>query len=244
MECLKKWCPRWNIMTIGVLALCAVMCVWAEESADEDEPVVSPIIATDTYDFIMRLNVPQVVNNTQSNGKRIWQKQNLRGYLNVEWREDGTVTMSITGLVNRKFKVAGKNMTYTCNIDSNVTAPRLNYLGDNAKNLFRDPAISFYLEALPAYATTSPDADNSFYLMVAGKGRTKIKNTIGARIVTKMRGNVSGTQGCGCAALGHKSPTRRGGVCGATGVVDDVVATYGTWRATFLGRKGDCGACN
>ena len=43
-------------------------------------------------------------------------------------------------------------------------------------------------------------------------------------------GLVAGTQGYGCYALGHISPTRESGMLGPTTKVIDVAATYGTWR--------------
>lgn len=196
----------------------------------------SAIVATDIYDLSLRLKVPQVVNNSLSTGSRKFQNQTIRGQLYVQWRENGRYTLDFGNLENKNFKVGKVNVKYTGYEDSEVVYPRFNYIGNNATETFRTPCICFYLELEPSYAIGGNSEDNSFFLLLSGKGTSTVKSKIGSRIASNFHGYVTGTQGCGCYAYGHKSPTRVASMYGPSEVVEDVVPTFGTWDARWKKR--------
>lgn len=149
--------------------------------------------------------------------------------------DDGTSRFAVDSAVNKNFRVSGKRVGYGATISETMVCRRLNYIGSNRTGVFKIPAVSFGLELLPTYTPeTIPTEDNSFYLVLSGRGSSSVKH--GPRIATKFTGNVAGTQGCGCSFFGHVSPTRVGEIYGPGNVVDDVVPTYGTWRAKWRGR--------
>lgn len=188
----------------------------------------------DYYDFKMTLKVPQVVNNTTSKGKRVFQTQTVVGKLMVAYLEDGSVEFALGDLYNKNFKVNGGKVTYTAYCDSEKVTPRLTYIGDNCKDEFKTATIAFYSEFEPSYAKGEAGDDNSFLLTFAGKGSTSTKLAEGCRLPKDFSGNCAGTQGCSCAAYSHKSPTRKATSCGPSDKPDDVSATWGTWKAKFI----------
>ena len=137
-------------------------------------------------------------------------------------------------MVNRNFKVRGIRVGYEARVNDDVFMHKLTYIGNNLTGKFKVPTTCFWLELYPSYAIGQPSEDNSLYLLLSGKGSSSLK--YGPRIATTLKGNVSGTQGCSCSAYGHASPTRIGWLYGPSELVDDVAATYGTWRARWKGR--------
>ena len=174
-------------------------------------------VVTEVYSLRMYLKVPQVLNNSLSTGRRVYTKQRLEGEMHVTYAGD-SVNIAVLGLVNKNFQVVGKNVEYQVYTDMTCW----NLIGNNRTDTFRKPSVCFSMEAQPSYVWSwEPDSDNSFVLTLSGLGTSY-------RI---LHGYVSGTQGCGCTAYGHKSPTRRMGPCGRPMHVSDVAATLGTWRA-------------
>lgn len=202
-----------------------------------DEPLV--FTAVDKYNFKMTLQVPQVFDNTASQGYRAYRPQKVSGPMYISWLEDGSFVVQFGRLENSNFKVGGANVTYTALEQKDVVYSRFVYIGSNKTDTFTKPCLCFYAQFEPSYAIGEPKEDNSFSLMFAGKGRSAYKRGICARVATRLSGYAAGMQGCGCADYGHKSPTRNAGVSGPTKLVNDVVACYGSWRATWEGRTGN-----
>lgn len=179
---------------------------------------------TDTYKIVMRLKVPQVVRNSESTGKRIIQRQTLRGVMKVRYHDDGPADVTIVGLTNRTFKVSGRPVTYT----TEPLSSRWNLIGNNANGVFVRPSVSAEFVASPSYAAGfTPTDDNSLVVSMAGTGGS----------VKRIYGKVTGTVGCGCSDYGHVSPTRVMGAFGPLRIVDDVASLYGTWSAVRTGRS-------
>lgn len=185
---------------------------------------VSALAQTDVYSFRMNLNVPQVVDNSSSRGKRVYRRQRLEGTLTVTYHQDAPPEVAITGLRNRNYKVAGNPVAYKTTVGEYVT---WHLVGNNATGVFRKPSVCFGMEAQPSYVYAyayEPTNDNSLVLTLSGKGRSR-------RHIT---GHVAGTLGCGCSDYGHKSPTRVMGPYGRPlDIVVDVAGVSGTWKATL-----------
>lgn len=204
--------------------------------ADDTEETTGVVIAEDVYSFKLNLKVPQVIDNSSSRGYRKYKAQTIKGFLYILWMDDGSFRIDFSGLENKNFKVRGVNVTYQGSEVGDVLYSRFNYIGDNNKNSFTTPCIAFYLELQPSYALGGATEDNSFYLLLSGSGKSAVYKKFGCRITKTLSGYAAGTQGCGCYDYGHKSPTRDASICGASTEVNDVVATYGKWSATFKTR--------
>ena len=173
---------------------------------------------TDVYDIRLSLHVPQVVDNMQSRGKRVYKRQVLKGTMKVTYSEYGIPEVEITSLVNRNFKVQGQYVTYKVSTEYAAW----NLIGNNATGVFKKPSVCASIEAQPSYVFSyEPTEDNSLILTLSGKGSSR----------KSLYGYAAGTLGCGCTDYGHISPTRVMGANGPLGVVQDVAAVYGTWRA-------------
>lgn len=195
-------------------------------------------IGTDEYQFLMRLNVPQVVDNTTSQGRRIYRAQMIKGQMYIVWLADGDFRIEFGDLVNSNFKVGGANVTYIGREMKEVVSSRYNYIGDNKTGKFIKPCLAFFGEFVPSYAKGEAGEDNSFYLMFGGYGLSGVKRAHGgARIATRINGYVAGVQGCGCSDYGHVSPTRDATISGPGVQVNDVVSTSGRWRIVWKGRS-------
>ena len=206
--------PAVNIMTNG-----------------SDEPVE---VACDLYDFRAILNVPQVVNNMESQGLRRYERQKIKGTLFVGWMSDGNFVLGMRDVQNLNFRVGGKSVTYEATVGNEESYTRFNFIGNNRTGQFRTPAISFNVELFPSYALSEANEDNSLYLLFAGKGTSLKKGD--AFVANYFSGNVSGIQGCGCTDYGHKSPTRVAKISGPGEEPEDVVPTFGTWTARWKSR--------
>ena len=222
-------------MNKAIAMILAVLLSSVAPAFADDAPVPTTI-ATDVYSLTLTMRVPQVFDNTKSTGYRKYVTQRIRGEMHVNWQSDGTFTLSFANLVNSNFKVGGANVKYTGYEDRDMFYTRYNYIGSNKTGAFKTPCICFFLELEPSYAIGGNNEDNSFYLMLSGSGSSKFSLYDNWRIARKFSGHVSGTQGCGCSAYTHKSPTRRATFYGGTGGVDDVVATYGKWQAAWKKR--------
>ncbi len=189
---------------------------------------------TDYYSFRMTLKVPQVINNTTSQGKRGYQIQYILGELSITYFEDGSVMFDLYDLYNKKFKVNGGKVTYNANIDYEKIYPRLTYIGNNKTERFTTATLAFFADFYPSYAKGEAGEDNSFLLQFAGRGSTSTSLAKGCRLPKMFVGYCAGTQGCSCSAYSHKSPTRKATWYGPSSEPDDVAATWGTWKATFI----------
>lgn len=175
---------------------------------------------TDVYKFAMTLKVPQVVDNMESMGRRVYKTQKFTGTLLVHYNAEDSADVTISCLTNKSFKVKGFPVTYE--VDTYYAL--WNLIGNNATGKFKQPSVHLELNAQPSYvAGSEPDEDNSLLLSLSGKGASK----------KSMSGNVTGTLGCGCQEYGHTSPTRVMGECGPLPIVSDVAAVYGSWKITL-----------
>ena len=233
MQSRKDFLKSLVVGTTGVAALSRLGQARGDYSSDESS---ADVVAVDEYDLRMRLQVPQVFDNTTSQGYRAYKPQVISGPMFVDWLSNGRFKIDFGKLVNAHFKVRGVNVTYTTEVLSDTVYPRFVYIGNNKTDRFITPCICFYVQLLPSYAIGDPGEDNSFYLMFAGKGSSIYNGSLGARIAKRFYGYVAGMQGCSCMAYGHKSPTRNAGISGPTEVVNDVVSSFGTWRATWKNR--------
>jgi len=229
----------WLAMLLCWIAGIPIISTAYATDADEED-ASSTVVAIDIYSFCLNLKVPQVLDNTKSLGYRKYQTQRIKGDMYIKWLDDGSFAIEFGNLKNSRFKVNGAYVTYKGYEDSDVVYTRYNYIGSNKTEAFRTPCLCFYLELEPSYAKGGNTEDNSFYVLLAGTGSSSFKRTYGSRIATRFHGYAAGTQGCGCAAYSHKSPTRNATIVGPMDGVSDVVATYGTWSATWK-RRMMCG---
>ena len=233
---MKKKNLMW-LMGIGILStmICFLMASLAMAN-DSEANVTTKTLAEDIYDLSMSLKVPQVQNNTTSNGYRKFTVQKIKGKMYIVWKSDGTFQIEFSDLVNKNFKVRGVNVTYEGYQDESVY-PRFNFIGNNKTGNFTTPCICFSVVLEPSYALGGATEDNSFILVMSAKGTAKYKKNLGCTIATTLSGYVAGHQGCGCMDYGHKSPTRNATICGPGSGVSDVVATFGIWKAKWKGRR-------
>ena len=232
-------------MIVAAALLCGTtfgssVCEKAAANSSSGEKV--SLECYDEYDFKLTLNVPQVLNNTQSLGYRKYKNQTIKGKMYICWLVGGGFRIAFDNLKNSNFKVRGEKVTYEGLEDATIVSTRFNYIGDNKTGKFTTPCLCFYLELEPSYAIGGNTEDNGFYVLLAGKGSSALKMNKCCRIATKFSGRAAGTQGCGCYAYSHKSPTRTAEKNGPGDEVDDVVATYGTWKATWKTRVS-CKSC-
>lgn len=222
-----------SFLCLGMATAITLMAVSSDYRSDATEP---PVAATDEYSFQMRLKVPQVKDNAESKGYRKMEWQTIKGKFYIVWREDGSFSLDFSDVKNDNFKVRGVKVSYEGLILDYAVPVNFVYIGDNKKNKFETPCLSFYVELVPSYAMGQFGEDNSFVVLLAGDGRTKKVKSLGCRIASRFSGGVGGTQGCGCMLFKHKSPTRAAGMLGPTDKVVDVVPTYGRWTAHWKKR--------
>ena len=215
-----------------VFAICMIpLFIYSIDEESEFYPT-----AIDIYELNLMLKVPQVLDNTTSQGRRVYRPQRIKGNMYVNWYFDNSFSLTFDGLTNCNFKVGGEKVTYTGYEGINTVYSRYCYIGNNRTEVFTKPCLAFYLELEPSYAIGGNNEDNSFYLMLAGTGVSTYKGEYKSRIARNLYGYASGTQGCGCSAYTHKSPTRKAAQYGPSETPTDVVATYGHWRAKFKKR--------
>jgi hypothetical protein len=148
----------------------------------------------DSYDIKLTLKVPVIVDNMQSLGRRVYRTQRLQGLL-VAYYYDETKdpVVVIPYLYNKDYKIRGEYVTYK----TYVSGVLWRAVGDNRKGVFKKAAFGLAIEADPSYNIGDDEPDNTLVLTLAGSGSVK-----------SVSGGASGQIGCGCAAYGHKSPTR------------------------------------
>ena len=202
------------------------------------------VLGVDGFKFKMMLKVPRIYDNNTSKGSRKYQAQKIEGEMYLIYRSGEMPEVVITNLVNKTQKLSnGSQIKYRCRIDQDKIPTIVNYIGDNKKGLFKIGSIVFFLDADPNYNKGEDDPDNSLLVAVSGKSSTR--KTWFAEFLgnaykylgyyyeyNTFSGNVAGTLGCGCYAYGHTSPTRVGGACGASSIVSDVAAVWGSWAAS------------
>ena len=230
-----------------VTALASLVCVCTSVAATTTQ--------TDVYDLKMVIKVPRIYDNTKSLGYRKYQPQIIKGYLKITYYSTGQrPTIEITDLYNKTHKMSnGRNITYSVivNNSGDYEGPitRVNLIGNNKTDVFKTPSVVFYIDAEPSYNIGKDNEDNSLLITLAGSGTCKSfqhyyyqckngfisKCKLGKCLAIKtLNGYGAGTLGCGCFAYGHKSPTRIAAACGHTDDVDDVAASFGTWKCSYL----------
>lgn len=225
----------------------------------------------DVYNFTASVQVPRVYDNSESLGYRKNQMQTIKGAMAVIYNSDPSLEsgwerprIEFLWLTNQTHKVNGVKIGYSCMVNNegdmfDGPMTRVNAIGDNKKDTFTTPDVTFYLDAKPDYAIGPDDEDNSLLATFSGTGSMSTIPVYGYEQVwhgsgkkaysTKKRvllykykrirtlnGKIAGQLGCGCMAYGHKSPTRIMGPFGATESVDDVAKIQGTWSASFRER--------
>ena len=191
---------------------------------------------TDVYTLRMNIQTPRIYDNMTSQGYRKYTLDVLEGDLRITYPLDESerATVEVVNLVNKRYRVGGKNVTYITYVDESII-PRVNVIGDNKKSEFKVPSIVFALECDPSYNIGEVEEDNTLYITLGGKGSTRMATSGRGRrvqVINRMSGNLAGSLGCGCKAYGHVSPTRVNGAYGPIKTrVDDVAAVYGTWTA-------------
>lgn len=195
----------------------------------------------DVYKLTISLKVPQVVNNSQSLGKREYKRQKITGNLFIFYdNETGAATsIQMDSLVNTTFKVGGSPVKYRV-IDDYLGIPQIwNVIGSNKTESFNQSSVCFNATLEPSYALTQANSDNSFVLVFSGTGVMKTWRFVDGlkfKHLNTISGYVVGTQGCGCHDYGHLSPTRIIGMCGPTSYAIDIASVYGIWKARFSHR--------
>lgn len=238
----------WRLFTGTFIAGCLCFSPSVDSYAndidsDNDEEPKATVVATDVYSIQLYLKVPQVLDNTTSKGSRKYKMQKIKGEMYMSWFDNGSYELDFGNLVNTKFSIGGRNVTYT-GYEGYASIPRsYTYIGSNKTGKFKTPCLSFHLELEPSYAIGGNNEDNSFYLQLSGSGTSSFVNSIGCRVAKTFSGYCAGTQGCGCSAYSHLSPTRIAESCGPSCRATDVVATWGTWKARWRGRVG-AGGCS
>lgn len=222
------------MLMVGLISV--PFCLGAKNAYADAEESTASIVAEDVYNFTLMLKVPQVFENTTSQGYRKYKAQRISGKMYVVWLSDGSYRLEFGGMENQQFKIRGQNVKYEGREDRDMVWTRFTWIGNNKKNEFKTPTLCFYLELMPNYAISDMTEDNSFYLIVSGAGSSGLVGKAKNRIAKKFTGCAAGTQGCSCADHGHKSPTRETSLCGPSDVVSDVVATFGSWSATWKTR--------
>ena len=193
----------------------------------------------DVYSLQIALKVPQVVDNIQSLGKRVYKLQKITGRLLVYYdgETEAAKAIELVDLVNLSYKVGGKNVKYKALEDGYVGVPQIwNAIGSNKTLVFNKSSVCFNAELEPSYTIGEPNNDNSLILVFSGASTLATKKlSCGVKIkfLTTVGGYVVGTQGCGCHDYGHVSPTRSLGLYGPTDQVVDIAAVWGTWKAKF-----------
>ena len=192
------------------------------------------------YKVKMYLNIPQVVDNMSSLGKRVYKREKITGWLGLVYDLDEEYEYGSTmphvrfyGLENKTVKTStGGMVSYEGYENSDAMITRFNYIGDNKNEVFSKVAWNFAADLAPSYKKGEiVTEDNSLYLFLAGKGSSK--NSKYGRFVYRLDGYVAGTQGCACAEYGHKSPTRLSKSFGVSGIVVDVASVWGHMKATW-----------
>lgn len=201
------------------------------DELEQDQGQEREIAAVDVYSFTMRLYVPRVRDNARSLGYRKYQLQTIKGEMRMAYGPDAAlVDVAFANMVNKTHRLAnGTRVSYGSTSLDWTIPPRFNAVGSNRTGAFKTASIYFYVAADPSYNIGELEEDNSLYVMLAGKGVFDSKR-LGLK---SAKGHAAGTIGCGCAAYGHKSPTRRITFYGPGQEVDDVASVFGRWSMKY-----------
>ena len=184
---------------------------------------------TDIYELRMRLKIPAIIDNMESQGRRKYKSQLFYGELRIHYTgKDGdySAEISIPALTNRSYKIRDNCVTYRTEITG---YPIWSAIGDNKTGVFNKATLAFGINADPSYNVGDDEPDNTLILTLS-----LIGNQFG-----RMSGYAAGQLGCGCHAYGHVSPTRAIGPNGATDNVVDIAAVNGTVYLKYRGYVDD-----
>lgn len=229
-----------NVFAAIAFALCLASSVSAQSfwsEAGEEYTVIN------YYKVLMRLDIPQVFDNTQSLGYRKYKRHSIKGMMCLKFKKDEiTPDVEFLWLTNSTHKINGKKVTYEVERDMERSFDYV-LLGDNKTEVFKTSAMAFSIICNPSYAIwEKPTEDNALYLDIAVRGNTK--STKYGRVFGSLSGNVSGRMGCGCSDYGHKSPTRIAWAFDHTGIVIDKAPVKGNITFRYAGSdvstKGLC----
>ena len=199
-------------------------------------PAPAETEVVDTYKITMRLQVPEIVDNMASLGRRRFRTHRLEGSVEVAYSSPQSAPrVRFSALTNRSYTVGGVPVTYSAVADSVVWAA----IGDNARGTFKVPAVAMSVEADPSYNVGDDEPDNTLLLRLAGRGSS----------FKRLSGYAAGQLGCGCMAYGHLSPTR---IAYAPYVgpywwcwtprysyphATDIASCWGAWSMKFVARE-------
>lgn len=213
-----------------IVSLALAACLAPVPASAETEVV-------DTYRISMRLQVPEIVNNMASLGRRKFRLHRLDGFVEVAYSDPCRAPrVRFASLTNRSYRVAGSPVTYLTVVDSAVWAA----VGDNRTDRFKTASVAMRIEANPSYNIGDDEPDNTLVLWLAGRGSSGFKRIVGY---------AAGQLGCGCRAYGHVSPTRIAYVpyVGSAWwycpplysypAVTDIASCYGNWTMKFVRRE-------
>lgn len=166
-----------------------------------------------------------------SMGYRKLQLQRIVGDLQITYGDDGSTKVQVKNLENRTHKINGIPISYVCyDYPYDHHSPLVVAIGSNRTGKFKTGGIEFAFQADPSYNIGGVEEDNTLILELSGYGMLK-GNTL-----KNLKGSVKGQIGCGCRAYGHISPTRLF-LGWLTDIVWDIAPVYGTFSATFVGRR-------
>ena len=179
---------------------------------------------TDIYKLRMRLRVPVIYNNMESQGLRRYRPQVFSGELRIHYGGEGgdEAEISIPALTNMSYKIRNMHVSYKTQITG---YPIWSAVGNNKTGVFQKATLSFGIDANPSYNVGDDEPDNTLILTLALVGKQ----------FGRLNGYASGQLGCGCHAYGHVSPTRALGSRGATNRVIDIAAVSGQVYLKYLG---------
>lgn len=194
---------------------------------------------TDVYDVKMKLNIPRVVDNTQSLGYRKYQAQLISGQMFMTYGDYGVEKVCFSKFINYTHKVNDIYVTYQVVMDED-SLHNFSWCGDNSKQEFFAPNFNMTIEMTPSYKKGSEMLDD-IYLSIACTHsivKTDMHNDDYVHIVYYMKGYCTGQIGCNCTAWGHISPTRIWGWCGPTYITTDIASIIGQiqirWNTRYI----------
>ena len=183
---------------------------------------------TDVYEIKMSLRIPAIVDNMQSQGRRVYKLQQLRGTMEIHYsgKNGDTVSFSLPALSNLTYKIRDVCVSYETTLGEDIVWTAI---GNNKTDSFKQATLRLDIDANPSYNIGDDEPDNTLIATVSCYG-----SQFGV-----MRGNAAGQLGCGCHAYGHVSPTRAIGAQGATDKVVDIAACMGNVAICWKGYVRD-----
>ena len=212
---------KFSFIFLSVVFAGFVMPIVAGSTSSAGRPSTN---LTDIYQLRMRLRVPAIYNNMESQGLRRYRPQVFCGELRIHYGGEGgdEVEISIPALTNLSYKIRNVHVSYKTEITG---YPIWSAVGNNKTGVFQKATLVFGIDANPSYNVGDDEPDNTLILTLALVGKQ----------FGRLGGYAAGQLGCGCHAYGHVSPTRVLGPDGATDRVIDIAAVNGNVYLKYRG---------